>query len=88
MNTPYVKKYDKKGLLINPIDKGYKSVFENRSQRRQSLKKKRFHGESKNHHLTVVLTKKYSRVRQIIQVVNPKTKELTGEKRVIEHYLS
>ena len=88
MNVPYVKQYDDNGVVTNPIVGSYKSEGKNRSERRKSLKKERFHGESNNHHLTVIQTAKYHRVRQVINCRDPKTKELTGEKRVIEHYLS
>lgn len=37
MNTPYVKKFDKNGQLINPIEEIYKSEFQNRSERRKKL---------------------------------------------------
>lgn len=75
MNTPYVKEYDKNGVLKNPIKSAYWSNFENRQQRRKKLQKQRFHGNGKNTPLTVVQTARFLRYRQII------------EGKEIEHYL-
>ena len=66
MNTPYVKQYNELGQVANPIEKNYMSMDPNRKQRRQPLQKDRFHGESKNFHLTVTLMGRYRRVRQVI----------------------
>jgi len=87
MNKPYVKQYDKNGIVINPIIGSYVNEFNNRRVRREVINEKRFYGESKNHHLTVVKTMKYNRHKQIIYCRNPKTGEYTGERRIIEHYL-
>ena len=38
MNKPYVKKFDEKGNVTNPIDSVYKSPYPNRSQRRMRIK--------------------------------------------------
>ena len=84
MNKPYVKQY-KSGELLNPIEKSYSSLFPNRRARRDGLSKKRFHGESKNYHLTVTDAGKYRRVRQQIICWN---KELKKEYiKTIEHYI-
>lgn len=42
MNTPYVKKYNKEGILINPItkEKPYINYFSNRKQRNQKTRVK------------------------------------------------
>lgn len=55
----------------------------NRRERRFSLQKEKFHGESKNTHLTVVKTSplsfsKYKRQRQLIKLNN-------GSVKIIEH---
>lgn len=52
------------------------------------MQKQRFHGNGKNYHLTVLKTGKYRRLKQVINCVDHKTKELTGEVRIIEHYLT
>ena len=72
MNVPYVKKYDENGVVTNPIRGSYMSEGKNRAERRQELQKHRFHGESKNCHLTVVKTQKYKRVRQAIKCKDKK----------------
>lgn len=38
-NIPYVKQYDEKGILLNPIEKFYFNPFSNRAIRRAMLKK-------------------------------------------------
>ena len=80
MNKPYVKKYNSKGEVTNPITKEnpYRPEYPNRSVRRQ--RKKRFHGESKNFHLTVTKISKHQRKRQVITCKD-------GRKKVIEHYI-
>lgn len=65
MNIPYVKKYDELGNLTNPIIDSYKNHFPNRQKRHE--KTPRFHGQSKNRHLTVMKNAKY--LRQIQTVV-------------------
>jgi hypothetical protein len=78
MNIPYVKQFDKNGTLLNPIKGSYLNEFPNRSERHK--KKERFHGESKNFHLTVVKSALFKRVRQI-------EFEKDGTRKTIEHYL-
>ncbi len=85
-NTPYVKQFDENGKVTNPIKGSYLHEFENREERRAKLQKDRFHGESKNHHLTVAKSSKYKRVRQVINCED-KHGVTTGERRVIEHYV-
>lgn len=87
MNLPYVKEYDKDGIVTNPINGSYEHKFQNRSDRKKLLKKVRFYGESKNYHLTVTKISRHRRFKQIINCIDPKTKKLTGERRVIEHYI-
>jgi len=87
MNVPYVKQFDKNGVITNPIIGSYISEGENRATRRKIKQKQRFYGESKNHHLTVVKSLKYRRVKQLIECKDKKGK-YTGEIRVIEHYLA
>lgn len=78
-NTPYIKKFDDEGKLLNPIKGSYINTLPNRHERRK--KPVRFHGESKNFHLTVIENNKYKRVKQTI--IDKKT----GKKKIIEHYL-
>ena len=80
MNVPYVKKYDENGRVANLINDSLISEFPNRKERRESMQKHRFYGESKNLHLTVLGALKYLRLKQI-----EFTKQ--GQKKVIEHYL-
>lgn len=87
MNVPYVKEYDENGVVTNPIRGSYMSEGKNRAERRKSMQKQRFHGESNNCHLTVTSTHKYKRVRQAIKCKD-KNGNYTGETKVIEHYLN
>jgi len=87
MNVSYVKQFDKNGVVTNPIIGSYISEGENRAERRKIKQKQRFYGESKNHHLTVIKTAKYKRVKQKIECKDKKGK-LTGEIKVIEHYIA
>jgi len=80
INTPYVKTYSDDGLLANPIKGNYLHNSPNRRQRRQIKQKNRFHGESKNFHLTC--DGKYSFAR-----VNQRETNKEGSKKVILHYL-
>lgn len=79
MNVPYVVKKNKDGMNI-PLNENYISEFPNRRERREYMQKKRLHGESKNHHLTVLPTGKYRRVRQFEY-------DKKGNFKVIEHYI-
>lgn len=87
MNVPFVKKFDENGNIINFPKGGVKNAFPNRKERRKKLKKVRFHGESKNNHLTVFNNHKFRRVKQSINLKNEKG-EFTGETKIIEHYLT
>lgn len=80
MNKPYVKQYDKNGVVLNPIIGSYNTKFPNRTNRRSHLQKERFHGESKNFHLTVVGSTRYTRKRQRVSNGN-------GGFKFIEHYV-
>ena len=39
LNTPYVKRYNDKGELLNPIKGGYYNQGANRKQRREMMQK-------------------------------------------------
>lgn len=78
MNTPYVKKYNESGSLINPINGAYLNFEQSRKQRRE--KQKRFVGNGRNHHLTVLKQAKFHRLLQRINCGN-------GTVKQIEHYL-
>lgn len=80
-NKPYVKMYDKNGIIKNPIKTGYLHDFENRRERRSLLHKKRFFGNGKNIHLTVIKLSKYLRFRQYL------FDDETGMVKTIEHYI-
>ena len=45
MNIPYIKKYDKNGILINPIRISYINRDINRHNRKLALKNKKFSGK-------------------------------------------
>lgn len=78
-NKPYIKQYDENGVLANPIIGSYSPTGPNRRQRNNDSKKKRFHGESKNFHLTVYHNMKFRRRRQVVFMKD-------GSKKTIEHY--
>ena len=79
MNIPYVKEYDEKGLLLNPIKDSYLNKFQNRRERHKILG--RFFGNGKNFHLTVTPISRFKRVRQMEFDKN-------GNRKIIEHYLN
>lgn len=69
-NTPYVKKYSKKGELANPIERSFNSKpYPNRRERREVLQKDRAMSNSKNYPLVVLGVGKY---RKYVQVINGK----------------
>jgi hypothetical protein len=80
-NIPYIKQFDANGNIINPITREnlYINNGSNRRQRSEIVQPQRFHGESKNHHLTVLGLDKYERKRQLINV--------KGIIKIIEHYI-
>jgi len=81
MNTPYVKKYDENGTVINPIIMhGLFHQEPNRAERRKDMNVTRFHGNGKNYHLTIFKNSKFKRVRQVAITKN-------GEVNIILHYL-
>lgn len=80
INVPYVKQFDKNGVVTNPILKGYFNEFQNRKERRAGMQKKRFYGESNNLHLTVIGTVRYLRFKQTITCRDM-------SKKTIEHYM-
>lgn len=65
MNVPYRKKYDEKGLLINPINGQYTQPFENRRSRRH--RGAPFRGNKKGVSLTVSQNIAYKRIVQVIK---------------------
>lgn len=79
MNIPYVKKFNKDGICINPIQKSYINLEPNRRERRG--KAKPFYGQSLNYHLSVFMNKKFHRVKQVEFDKN-------GDKKIIEHYIT
>lgn len=74
LNAPYVKNYDEKGLLSNPIVGQYPNQGDNRRARR--AKETPFIGNGKQYPLTVSGNQKYVRHVQVI-----------GDKKIL-HYLS
>lgn len=81
MNTPYKKEFDENGDLMNPITGSYMSEEPNRKTRRQRVG--RFHGNGKNHHLTVTETRKYRRIMQLIEYV----KDGIFYRKTVNHYV-
>lgn len=85
INIPYVKKYDSKGLLTNPINKAYINTHPNRRERRAHLSNKSFRGNKKGNSLIVVDngsgSAKYERVLQVI------VDKATGLVKTIKHYI-
>lgn len=78
MNTPYVKKLNENGEVINPIKGSYLHQEQNRKQRR--LKLERFVNNRKTFHLTVTKTLKYARKVQEILLKD-------GSVKRIGHYI-
>lgn len=64
MNTPYVKKYDSLGQLLNPINGIYTSNFP--SRRARNTKKNRDFNNSANCQMTVIKTDAYRKRIQLI----------------------
>jgi hypothetical protein len=79
INTPYVKKYDKNGKVINPITM-YIPDGENRKKRREKNSTHKFMNNRKGMPLTVVGKFKFIRHIQLIMCKD-------GLKRIY-HYLS
>lgn len=79
-NVPYVKQYDDKGLLSNPINGFYKNEHPNRRSRRSTLNSGRFRGNHKGISLSVVdngkYSTKYERVVQLVALGNNKFKTI------------
>lgn len=73
-NIPYVKKYDEKGHLINPIQGIYRSTGPNRQQRKAALKPERFMNFSKKggSNLVIIGRMKFRKFVQEIKVPDPK----------------
>lgn len=79
-NIPYLKQFDENGLISNPIVGSLINKFPNRKSRRSEIQKSRFHGESKNTHLSVNKYSKYLRIKQF-------EKDKDGNRKFIEHYI-
>lgn len=86
INKPYVKQYDEKGLLINPITKNepYLHEFKNGFQRRQNLKESRFFTNRKTCPILVIGKFKFKKVQQFTFHVKG---ENEGKLKIINHYL-
>ena len=83
MNKPYVKQFDNKGLLLNPIAGSYKSIGPNRKQRRELEANKPFIGNKKGISLVVVKigALSFQKYKKMVQVVNMPD----GTKKRINH---
>lgn len=70
----YVKKYNQKGELVNPITKvkPFLNSGENRKKRREGLQKVRFIGNVKHGSLSVIGGYKYRRCLQTIDLIEQK----------------
>lgn len=64
MNTPYVKKYDSLGQLLNPINGKYTNNFS--SRRVRNAKKNRDFNNSSNCQMNVLKTQAYRKRIQLI----------------------
>lgn len=84
LNTPYVKTYDEKGLVSNPIVGSYPNQGDNRRTRR--AKQTPFIGNGKQYPLTVSGNQKYVRHVQIVPVKIIKG-EIKGGNKIL-HYLA
>lgn len=83
-NQPYIKRFDAKNELINPINGAYIHEYPNRKKRRQLKQKNRFVGNHKGHNLVVINNGPYSeKLRKVVQVIKHK---LFGTKK-IQHYI-
>lgn len=74
MNKPYVKILDNNGIVTNPINKEYISVFPNRSERR--LLPARFKKQNKGINLIIVGKFKYRKIIQEILLKNGSIKRI------------
>lgn len=81
MNTPYVKKYNEKGELLNPIKGRFINRFPNRMQRRLRFKDNRFTNNSKGTKLVVIGSNKFY---QQVQVEYDEK----GNRKLIEHSIT
>lgn len=95
INKPYVKQYNEKGEVSNPIIGKYVSFGDNRKQRRANLNKTRFKGNKKGISLTVInngiSSSKYNRVSQSVPLFETEScpridAHITGYKTV-NHYI-
>ena len=90
MNTPYVKNYNEKGILTNPIQISYMSFYPNRKTRRNALHgKHRFTKNTKSKsNLTILHDGKFKRVLQniVLKFDNVRHKPVSVKK--IYQYIS
>lgn len=86
MNKPYVKEFDSKGLLLNPIVGSYKSTSPNRMQRRELQTNKPFVGNKKGISLVVVKigALSFQKYKKMVQVINMPD---GSKKRINQSYL-
>jgi hypothetical protein len=84
MNVPYVKQFNEKGELTNPIKGIYPQPFENRHTRR--LKEARFANNRKSAQIQVLGGKgtKQTKYRKVLQRFFRKD----GTIGIVKHYLS
>jgi hypothetical protein len=78
MNVPYVKEYNDKGELLNPINGKYVNYFPNRQQRKPN--RQRFFNNKKTSQLVTLGNKVYYKVLQY-------ETDKEGKEIKIEHYL-
>jgi len=81
-NAPYVKQFDSKGLLINPIEKEFISSYPNRRQRKPN--RERFTGCGKNYPVVVTRTSNISFHKCLKSIQTIVCKD--GSIKRIEHY--
>jgi hypothetical protein len=80
MNTPYVKRFNENGELLNPINGTYMSQHPNRRQRKSMEKGTRMFPNDKGFHMTVTPFGRY--IKRYQQEVDMET----GRTKIILHY--
>ena len=87
-NVPYVKQFDKEGLITNPITKHTPYLHEYKNSREQKLDThpKRFQGNGKNYPLVVLGTFKFLKCLQVVYLKDKKG-YFTGKVKYIQHHL-
>jgi len=79
MNSPYIKMYDEKGFLTNPISEDYKSEYPNRTKRREEMNIPRFKGNNKGVSMTYSPHGTFTKENQNITLKD-------GSVKIINHY--